>query len=211
MKAIELYFLKKLSNIGGNAWQEIVSDKFSVVNDETITDEERITAIKKFVEEKVLDSITMDTNTEAVVKALRNIVDNDKSVFDINKSVATLLSNDVELMFVVRNDAPAESPLEEDSEIKTLIVNKVIYDSKLTCCGYGRAHLYAQYDEDICAFDFVDFFEMTPEEMKDNNVFNEFSKWEVLKNKDNGGKYIEDSSMIQYMKTLGYDYYYIYM
>ena len=52
---------------------------------------------------------------------------------------------------------------------------------------------------------------MTPEEMKDNNVFNEFSKWEVLKNKDNGGKYIEDASMIQYMKTLGYDYYYIYM
>lgn len=211
MKAIELYFIKKLSSIGVNVWQTVVSDIVSVVDATTLTDEKRIAAIKQFVKDMVIDSVTDDVNSEAIIKSLNNIVDNDESIFDINKSLATLSCNDVEILLVERDDLPAESPLEEDSEIKTLIVNKVIYDSKLVCCGEGRGHLYSSSTFPVSAFDFMDFFDMNKEELKDCDLFKGFSQWEVLRTKPFGGNFIDDTKMIDFLKNRGYEYYYLYL
>lgn len=208
MKVIELYFIKKLSP---NVYQNVVSDALSVVSTNSLDDETRIVTIKKFVKDMVLDSVTNDTNTESIVKALNNIVSNDITIFDVNKSLSTLTNNDVELLFVERDDLPVESPLEEDAEVKTLIVNKIIYNSKLLCCGEGRGNLFASTDNQATAFDFIDFFDLDQEEMKDNAMFSEYSRWEVLKNKQNGKNYIDDSKMIDFLKSRGYDYYYLYL
>ena len=211
MKAIELHFIKKLSNIGSNVWQSIVSDIVSVVDTTTLTDEKRIAAIKQFFKELVIDSVTDDVNSEAIIESLNNIVTNDESVYDINKSLSVLASNDVEILFVERDDIPAESPLEEDSEVKTLIVNKIIYDSKIVGCGEGRGHLYSSSDLAVSAFDFMDFFDMTTEELKDCDLFRDYNKWEILKKHSSGKNFIDDTKMIQYLKTRGYDYYYMYL
>ena len=211
MKAIELYFIKKLSTIGSNVWQTVVSDIVSVVDPSSLDDEKRLAAIKQFVKEMVIDSITDDVNTEAVVKALNNIVSNDESIFDVNKSLATLASNDVEILFVERDDIHTESPLEEDSEVKTIIVNKVIYDSKIICCGEGRAHLYKNSGQAISAFDFSDFLDMTTEEMKECDLYRDYNKWEVLKSHESGKNFIDDTKMIEYLKNRGFDYYYMYL
>lgn len=211
MKAIELYFIKKLSSIGVNVWQTVVSDVVSVIDHTTLNDDKRIAAIKRFVKDMVIDSITDDVNSEAIMKSLRNIVDTDESVFDINKSLATLSCNDVELLLVERDDLTSESPLEEESEIKTLIVNKTIYDSKLLCCGSGRGHLYTSSTFPVSAFDFMDFFDMTKEEMKDCDLFRGFSQWEVLRTKAFGGNFVDDTKMIDFLKHRGYEYYYLYL
>lgn len=211
MKAIELYFIKKLSSVGINVWQNVISDVVSVIDPKTLTDEKRIAVIKQFIKEMVIDSITDDVNSEAIIKSLNNIVDNDESIFDINKSLATLASNDVEILLVERDDLPAESPLEEDAKIKTLIVNKTIYDSKLLCCGSGRGHLYTSSTFPVSAFDFMDFFDMTKEEMKDCDLFRGFSQWEVLRTKAFGGNFVDDTKMIDFLKHRGYEYYYLYL
>lgn len=211
MKAIELHFIKKLSTIGVNVWQSVVSDIVSVVDSTTLDDDKRIKAIKTFIKEMVLNAITDDVNTAAIMKALNNIVDIDESVFDINKDLAVLACNDVEILVVERDDMPAESPLEETSEVKTLIVNKTIYDSKLICCGNGRGNLYSSSELPVSAFDFMYFFDMTSDEMKDCDLFRDYSKWEVLKAKTIGGNFIDDTKMITFLKNRGYEYYYLYL
>lgn len=211
MKLLELYFVKKLSSIGTDVWQEVAYDTVSVIDPSTLNDEKRISVVKTFVSEMVLDSLTDETSSDAILKALNNIKENDKSIFDINKSLGVLANNDVEILIVERDDLPVESPLEETSKIKTLIVNKTIYDSKLLCFGQGRGHLYSNDNYKASAFDFIDFFEMEADEMKDNGIYQDFTKWEVLKNKENGGRFIDDSKMIDFLKSRGYNYYYLYL
>lgn len=210
MKVLELYFLKQLSE-ENSVWQVVVSDSVSVINTTTLTDEKRISVLKQFVSESVLESTTYEVTNSAIEKALRDIIDHDETVFDVNKSLSILVNNGVELLMAERDDAPAEDPLEESSEVKTLIVNKIIYDSQLLCCGRARANLYPKEMIDASAFEFLSFFELTSDELKDVGLQKAASQWEILKNKKHGSMYIDDTPMISYLKSRGYDYYKMYL
>lgn len=210
MKVLELYFLKQLSE-DNSVWQVVVSDSVSVIDTSTLTDEKRIAALKQFVSEMVLDSTTYEVSSEAIESSLRDIVDNDETIFDINKSLSVLVNNGVELLIAERDDLPAESPLEESSELKTLIVNKIIYDSKLLCCGRARGNLYPKETDDASAFDFLSFFELSSDDLKDVGLHRAASQWEILKTKKNGSFFIDDTPMISFLKSRGYDYYKMYL